>query len=251
MVLNLRFDSDFTRRLGLENHVCEVQLVHAAFAAVVKAGSHRQYTDFRDLRGHVRPAFAAPARAGTVHPVAPAAVAAMLSALMQSSQDEEDLERGGSSRIASRSSGWGGGREEERKGVGAVRASPDVARGIESASFSSEELKQSQRLRVASASMSAWLSETLRRVPSDSIDGVEPVAGAGHPGGAGHSRAEGPIGLSLNSMSGDQQRWGRQRVSDSEGSASTSAVRPFDEARSEGNLCAPPTILRRRRGCRR
>ena len=67
-MLNLRFDSDFTRRLGLENHVCEVQLVHAAFSAVTKASSHGQYTEFRDLRDYVRPSFVADRQMAAVYP---------------------------------------------------------------------------------------------------------------------------------------------------------------------------------------
>jgi hypothetical protein len=36
-VLNLLFDSNVTRRLGVEKHVCELQLVLKSFAAMVQA----------------------------------------------------------------------------------------------------------------------------------------------------------------------------------------------------------------------
>ena len=37
IVLNLLFDSEMTRRLGVETHVCELQLVLRSFAAIVWA----------------------------------------------------------------------------------------------------------------------------------------------------------------------------------------------------------------------
>jgi hypothetical protein len=49
-VLNLIFDSDATRILGLENHVCELQLVLRSFAANVWAKNIPIRMSFRLFR---------------------------------------------------------------------------------------------------------------------------------------------------------------------------------------------------------
>ena len=214
VVLNLRFDSEFTRRLGLENHVCEVQLVHAAFAAVVKAGAHSQYTDFRDLRGHVHPYFAAPARLATVHPVAPAAVAAMLSALIPSADNESDVELGGSSPSLSLEV-ESPAKEAKNAARGRLTVSPPpkAERGSTASRASTGDFQDKEDMSVK-VGLRAWLSDSLRRVPSDSIQGLGLTAGA-----VAGSRS--PAGLGLNSESGRPVRL-------SIGDPLLSSVRPFD-----------------------
>ena len=53
VVLNVTLGGEQARRLGVENHVCEVQVVHEAFAAVLRAAPDhtRRYAAFRDMRG--------------------------------------------------------------------------------------------------------------------------------------------------------------------------------------------------------
>jgi len=49
--LNLRVDSEASREVGAETHVCEVQLVLTAMARIKNDEGHRKYIAFRNLRG--------------------------------------------------------------------------------------------------------------------------------------------------------------------------------------------------------
>jgi len=50
VLVNLRITSDWTRRLGVDLHVCELQLTLRAFAAAVTPESHRRYLILRNCR---------------------------------------------------------------------------------------------------------------------------------------------------------------------------------------------------------
>lgn len=49
--LSLRFDTPEARALGIDLHVCEVQLLLAGFAARKSDSGHKRYVAFRNARG--------------------------------------------------------------------------------------------------------------------------------------------------------------------------------------------------------
>mmetsp|Transcript_36495 Transcript_36495/g.73212 ORF Transcript_36495/g.73212 Transcript_36495/m.73212 type:complete len:217 (-) Transcript_36495:47-697(-) len=51
VALNLRFDDECTRRLGVSLHVCELQLILKCFMDMKTENGHKLYVKFRDLRG--------------------------------------------------------------------------------------------------------------------------------------------------------------------------------------------------------
>jgi hypothetical protein len=68
VVLNVCLDTAETRRLGLENHVCEVQLVLREFAAVLRGADPSDYANLRALRGRVSLLFRASVSRTSVFP---------------------------------------------------------------------------------------------------------------------------------------------------------------------------------------
>jgi len=51
VALNLQIRTDLTRRLGVEDHICEVQLILKPFFGVRSDKGHSRYVYFRNLRG--------------------------------------------------------------------------------------------------------------------------------------------------------------------------------------------------------
>jgi len=51
VALNMRISNEDTARLGIDVHVCEVQLLVRTFAEVKNESGHKRYTEFRNRRG--------------------------------------------------------------------------------------------------------------------------------------------------------------------------------------------------------
>jgi len=51
VAVNLRFSTYETRGLGIDTHLCEVQLILNSFASLKHDYGHKQYVEFRDARG--------------------------------------------------------------------------------------------------------------------------------------------------------------------------------------------------------
>jgi hypothetical protein len=50
VLLNVRIDNEFTRKLGLHLHVCELQLIFKPFMLLRTADGHARYVAFRNKR---------------------------------------------------------------------------------------------------------------------------------------------------------------------------------------------------------
>eukprot|EP00286_Rhodomonas_abbreviata_P019771 CAMPEP_0181310446 /NCGR_PEP_ID=MMETSP1101-20121128/12590_1 /TAXON_ID=46948 /ORGANISM="Rhodomonas abbreviata, Strain Caron Lab Isolate" /LENGTH=158 /DNA_ID=CAMNT_0023417075 /DNA_START=171 /DNA_END=644 /DNA_ORIENTATION=- len=50
VVMNLRLTTDLTRRLGIEEHVCELQLILRSYAELRSDEGHKRYVESRDER---------------------------------------------------------------------------------------------------------------------------------------------------------------------------------------------------------
>lgn len=51
LLLNLRIETEMTMMVGVETHVCEVQLILRHFAELKSDEGHRNYVEFRNARG--------------------------------------------------------------------------------------------------------------------------------------------------------------------------------------------------------
>ena len=51
VLLNLRIRSNLTQRLGLDLHVCELQLILKRFMLLKTQEGHKRYVEFRNKRG--------------------------------------------------------------------------------------------------------------------------------------------------------------------------------------------------------
>uniref|UniRef100_A0A7S0QKX5 Uncharacterized protein n=1 Tax=Cryptomonas curvata TaxID=233186 RepID=A0A7S0QKX5_9CRYP len=49
--LNLRVSTAETMALGVDTHVCELQLLHVSFAKIKSDEGHKRYISFRNLKG--------------------------------------------------------------------------------------------------------------------------------------------------------------------------------------------------------
>jgi len=51
VAMNVKINTETTRKLGVQDHICEVQLILVCFAELKNDQGHRRYVKFRDERG--------------------------------------------------------------------------------------------------------------------------------------------------------------------------------------------------------